>query len=147
MSLSDLAIRNAKAREKAYKLGDGRGLYLLVEPNGSKMTQLSVGFQLGGKVYSEIIFFEDKRALEQFQSGTFEFSAGASATAITANVGASAGTSGVQAGASGSLKNATTMGAYEKGMAVFTIAKGGLMYTAAIAGQKFSYKPRGRVQR
>ena len=29
MSLTDLAIRNAKPREKAYKLGDGRGLYLL----------------------------------------------------------------------------------------------------------------------
>jgi hypothetical protein len=26
-------------------------------------------------------------------------------------------------------------------MAVFTIAKGGLMYQAAVAGQKFSYKP------
>jgi hypothetical protein len=28
-------------------------------------------------------------------------------------------------------------------MAVFTIAKGGLMYTAAVAGQKFTYTPRG----
>ena len=34
-----------------------------------------------------------------------------------------------------------TQGGYYKGMAVFTIAKGGLMYKAAIAGQKFSYKP------
>jgi hypothetical protein len=108
------------------------------------MHQLSVGLQLGGKIYSEIIFFEDKRAVREFESGTFEFSAGASATAITANVGASAGTGGVQAGASRSLRDATTTGAYEKGMAVFTIAKGGLMYTAAIVGQKFSYKPRGR---
>jgi len=40
MSLSDLVIRNAKAREKAYKLGDGRGLYLLVEPNGAKLWRL-----------------------------------------------------------------------------------------------------------
>jgi hypothetical protein len=35
------------------------------------------------------------------------------------------------------------VGQYNKGMAVFTIAKGGLMYAAAIAGQKFSFKPRG----
>jgi len=44
MPLSDLAIRNAKAREKAYKLGDGRGLYLLVEPNGSKLWRLKYRF-------------------------------------------------------------------------------------------------------
>jgi hypothetical protein len=44
MSLSDLTIRNAKAREKAYKLGDGRGLYLLVEPNGSKFWRLKYRF-------------------------------------------------------------------------------------------------------
>jgi len=30
------------------------------------MGQLSVGFQAGGKAYSEIIFFEDKRALDEF---------------------------------------------------------------------------------
>ena len=45
------------------------------------MGQLSVGFQAGGKAYSEMIFFEDKRALDEFESGTFEFSAGASAIA------------------------------------------------------------------
>ena len=28
-------------------------------------------------------------------------------------------------------------------MAVFTIAKGGLMYAATLAGQRYSYKPRG----
>jgi hypothetical protein len=32
---------------------------------------------------------------------------------------------------------------YYKGMAVFTIAKGGLMYKAAVAGQRFSFKPLG----
>src|SRR5271155_2268988 len=37
------------------------------------MTQLSVGLQAGGKAYSEIIFFQDKRALDEFESGTFEF--------------------------------------------------------------------------
>jgi lipid-binding SYLF domain-containing protein len=105
------------------------------------MGGLSVGFQAGGKVFSEIIFFQDQRALEEFQSGKFEFSAGTSATAITAQVGASASTNGLQANASTTDQNATTAGAYEHGMAVFTVAKGGLMYSANIGGQKFSYTP------
>jgi lipid-binding SYLF domain-containing protein len=107
------------------------------------MGQISVGFQAGGKAYSQIIFFEDKRALDEFESGTFEFAAGASAVAITAGASASAGTSGVSAEASGGEKNARATGVYEKGMAVFTIAKGGLMYAATIAGQRFSFTPRG----
>src|ERR1700733_14084987 len=48
------------------------------------MTQLSVGLQAGGKAFSQIIFFEDKRALDEFESGSFEFGADASVVAITA---------------------------------------------------------------
>jgi lipid-binding SYLF domain-containing protein len=107
------------------------------------MGQVSVGFQAGGKAFSQIIFFEDKRALDEFESGSFEFTAGASAVAITAGASASAGTSGASAGASAGKKDARDTGVYEKGMAVFTIAKGGLMFAAAIGGQKFSYKPFG----
>jgi len=109
----------------------------------STMGGVTVGFQAGGKVYSEIVFFQDERALKQFESGTFEFSAGTSAVAITAAVGASAGTNGVQANASGTAQNATTAGVYEHGMAVFTVAKGGLMYAATVGGQRFSYTPAG----
>jgi hypothetical protein len=36
MTLSDAVIRSAKSRDKAYKLSDGQGLYLLVNPNGSR---------------------------------------------------------------------------------------------------------------
>ena len=109
------------------------------------MTQLSAGFQAGGKAYSQIIFFEDKRAADEFESGSFEFSAGASAIAVTASANASAGTNGATSGASGGEKDATTnSGGYQKGMLVFTIAKGGLMYAAALAGQKFSYTPRNQ---
>jgi lipid-binding SYLF domain-containing protein len=107
----------------------------------TSLAQVSVGFQAGGKAFSEIIFFEDKRALDEFESGNFEFGADASVIAITASADASAGTSGENAGASGGEKDALTQGKYYKGMAVFTIAKGGLMYQAAISGQKFSYKP------
>jgi lipid-binding SYLF domain-containing protein len=106
------------------------------------MNQLSVGFQAGGEAYSEIIFFRDKRALDDFTSGNFEFSAGVGAIAITASANADIGTSGAAAGSSISKSDAATAGEYSDGMAVFTIAKGGLMYNATVAGQKFSYRGR-----
>jgi lipid-binding SYLF domain-containing protein len=107
------------------------------------MGQVSVGFQAGGKAYSQIIFFENREALKKFESGTFAFDAGASAVAITAGASASVGSNGASAGASAGMHDARNNGAYENGMAVFTIAKGGLMYAATIGGQKFSYTPRG----
>lgn len=108
----------------------------------TSVAQVTVGFQLGGQAYSMAIFFEDKRAFDEFTSGNFEFSAQASAVAITAGASAAATTTGSSAGASGGKHDATTIGQYHKGMAVFTVAKGGLMYEAALGGQKFSYTPR-----
>ena len=111
----------------------------------TSVTQLSIGFQAGGQAYSQIVFFEDKRALNEFTSGNFEFGAGASAVAVTAGASANAGTTGTNAGASGGKKDATTSGSeYYKGMAVFTIAKGGLMFEASISGQKFSFTAAGK---
>jgi lipid-binding SYLF domain-containing protein len=108
----------------------------------TSVTQLSVGFQAGGQAYSQIIFFEDKRALDEFTNGNFEFEAGVSAVAITAAAGGTAGTTGASATASGGKKDAKTVGgAYYKGMAVFTIVKGGAMYQATVAGQKFTFDP------
>jgi lipid-binding SYLF domain-containing protein len=104
------------------------------------MTQMSIGLQAGGKAYSEIIFFENKRDLDEFESGKFEFNAGASAIAITASASASVGTDRASSEASSKATDATTNGDYQTGMAVFTIAKGGLMFAANIAGEKFSYK-------
>ncbi|MHB1871312.1 MAG: lipid-binding SYLF domain-containing protein [Steroidobacteraceae bacterium] len=109
------------------------------------MTQLSVGFQIGGQTFSEMIFFENKGAFDDFTSGNFEFGADVGAVAITAGANVSANTSGgTSAGASGGRKDAVATGAYRHGVAVLTIAKGGLMYQAAVQGQKFSYKPRGK---
>lgn len=116
-----------------------RGKYV----GNAAVTQVTAGFQAGAKAYSQIVFFEDKRALDEFESGSFEFAAGVSATAITAGASASAGTSGATSGASGGKNDAATASTgYEKGMAVFVITKGGLMYTATVGGQKFSYTPR-----
>ncbi len=109
----------------------------------TSMTQVTMGFQLGGQAFSQIIFFEDERAFRSFSSGNFEFSAQATAVAITAGVSADASTTGgLSAGASGGRNDAVTAhGGYRKGMAVFVIAKGGLMVEAALGGQKFTYTP------
>jgi lipid-binding SYLF domain-containing protein len=123
--------------------GKGRVYVHGVHTGDATLKQLSVGFQAGGKGYSEIIFFEDKRALEEFESGNFEFGADASVVAVTAGANAGAATNGTSAGASAGPKDAITRGVYQKGMAVFSVAKGGLMYSASVAGQKFSYTPRG----
>jgi len=86
----------------------------------SSLTQLTIGFQLGGQAYREIIFFQSKTALEDFKVGNFELGAQVSAVAVTVGVSADAD--------------------YKSGIAVFTMAKGGLMYEASVGGQKFSYK-------
>ena len=104
------------------------------------MGQVSIGFQLGAQGFTQITFFQDKRAFDEFTSGNFEFSADASAVVITAGASASAATKGSSAGASGGQNNANTVGGgYSNGMATFTVVKGGLMYEAVLAGQKFSY--------
>ena len=105
-----------------------------------KLIKGTIGFQLGGQAFSEIIFFEDKRAYDEFTSGEFEFDATASAVAITAGAQAKAGTEGTTAGASaGPATGKQARASYSKGMAVFVHTKGGLMYEAAIGGQKFSF--------
>jgi lipid-binding SYLF domain-containing protein len=128
-----LGIGGAYGKGRVYEKG--------VHVGDSSMTQLSVGFQAGGQAYSQIVFFQDARALGEFTSGTYEFGADVGAVAITAAASAHAGSTGTGAGASGGKKDAATTGKYRKGVAVFTIAKGGAMYEASVAGQKFSFKP------
>jgi len=108
----------------------------------TSVTQLSVGFQLGGQAYSQIIFFQDKNSFDRFTSGSFEFGAEASAVALTLGAQAKAGSTGASAGGSeASSGNASVTGEWSAGMAVFTLTRGGLMYEASIGGQKFSYRP------
>jgi len=102
----------------------------------------SIGFQIGAQAFSQIIFFEDQRAYDEFTSGNFEFDASASAVAITAGAQARTGGTGTTAGASAGPATATQAStSYKKGMATFIHAKGGLMAEAAIGGQKFSFEP------
>ena len=77
----------------------------------TSVTQLTVGFQLGGQAYSQIIFFQDQRAFKEFTTGNFAFGAEASAVAITAAAGAKATTTVSYAGGSGGRHAAKTVGA------------------------------------
>ena len=86
----------------------------------AKMKQLTVGFQWGGQAYREVIFFENKTAFDRFKENKLEFSAQASAVAVTA-------------GASANAK-------YHDGVMIFSQVKGGLMYEASIGGQKFEFR-------
>ena len=88
----------------------------------STLTQVTVGLQLGGQVYSEFIFFKDDAALANFQRGNYEAGAQASAVAVTAGASADAD--------------------YDKGVAIFTHVGGGLMAEASVGGQKFTYEPK-----
>jgi lipid-binding SYLF domain-containing protein len=101
------------------------------------MTQLSIGLQLGGQAYRQLIYFEDKRAFDDFTSGQFEFSAQAEAIAITSSASAQAGSEGTSASANSTQSDTK----YHKGMVVFTMGIGGLMYQAALGGQKYEYTP------
>jgi lipid-binding SYLF domain-containing protein len=86
------------------------------------MSQVTIGLQLGGQTYSEIIFFQNKAALDSFKQGNYEFSANASAIAAKEGASKTAG--------------------YDMGVAIFTMGTEGLMFEASIGGQKFSYEPR-----
>jgi len=122
--------------------GEGRVYAAGQHVGNTSMAQVTAGWQAGAQAYSQIIFFQDQRAFDDFSSGNFEFSAQATAVAITAAASAQSSTGGgSSAGASGGMNDASTVSAgYDKGMAVFTVAKGGLMYEAALAGQKYSYE-------
>ncbi|MCA1779590.1 MAG: hypothetical protein LC637_09455 [Xanthomonadaceae bacterium] len=101
----------------------GRGIvFERGEPVGrTSIVQATFGAQIGAQNFAQVIFFQDDAALRTFQRGNYEFSAQATAVAVTAGTAS------------------TT--SYEKGVAVFMMAKGGLMAEASVGGQKFSYSP------
>ena len=108
-----IGVGGAYGQGKVYEKGKVIGT--------TSLTQVTIGFQLGGQEYSEIIFFKDKIALDDFTDGNFELGAQASAVAITTGASATA--------------------AYSNGVAIFTIIRGGLMDEASGGGQKFGFKP------
>ena len=105
-------------------VGGAGGKGLVFEKNkvvgSASLAQATIGLQAGGQQYMEVIFFENKAAIDRFKEGKIKFSGQASAVAL-------------KEGASVDL-------AYQDGVAVFTKAKGGLMAEASLGGQKFKYK-------
>ena len=102
--------------------GDGTVFERGTAIGSSSLTQVTIGLQLGGQTYSEVIFFKDKAALGNFKGGNYELAAGASAIALE----------------DGASKTAD----YNNGVAIFTMGTGGLMFEASIGGQKFSFEPK-----
>ena len=128
-----LIIGGAYGEGQVYRRGQVTGT--------AKLFHASIGFQWGGQAFSEIIFFQDKRAYDEFTRGQFEFDAKASAVAVTAAATAKASTTGSSASATaGPQTGAQSQAYYSNGMATFVHTKGGLMAELAIGGQKFSFK-------
>jgi len=117
----DLAKRFESAAGIGAAHGEGE-----VYANGKKigtatLTQFTLGIQLGGQKFAEVIFFDDKAALNAFARGVFSLAA--QATAVAAADGAAA------------------TAKYDENVEVYTVAKGGLMFEASLGGQKFSFAP------
>ena len=85
------------------------------------LSQVTIGAQVGGQAYYEIIFFETAETLAAFKTGEWTMAAQVSAVALKSGASADA--------------------AYKNGVAVFTLSKGGAMAEASVGGQKFGYKP------
>lgn len=83
------------------------------------LSQATVGLQLGAQTYTEIICFEDQRALQRFMDDDLAFDAQATAVAIEAGTGVNA--------------------RYRDGVAVFTTDEKGLMAEASLGGQRFTF--------
>ncbi len=129
-----IVLGGAYGAGRVYKQGDISGTATLMK--------ISIGFQLGGQAFSEIIFFKNENAYKKFTSGNFEFDGSLSAVVITAAAQAKAGTDGNTAGASlGPATGAQAKTTYTNGMAVFVHTLGGLMYEMSIGGQKFTFTP------
>lgn len=92
------------------------------------LTQASIGAQLGGQTFSELILFENEAALQRLKAGNFDVGAQASAVALKA--GAAAATR------------------FENGVAIYVMPRGGLMFDVSVAGQQVSFEPtRNQTQR
>jgi lipid-binding SYLF domain-containing protein len=85
------------------------------------LAQLTLGVQLGGQTFSEIIAFETPQVMERFKAGKTAFAANASAVLVKAGAAAARG--------------------FEKGAAAFVYSEGGMMLEAAIGAQKFIFRP------
>ncbi len=108
-------------------VGASRGDGVLYEGGAAThyvvVTAGSIGAQVGGQTFSQIIFFQTQSELNRFKAGNFEFAANASA--VAARSGGSAAVN------------------YVNGVAVFITGEEGLMAQATIGGQNFKVRKIG----
>jgi lipid-binding SYLF domain-containing protein len=86
------------------------------------LKQATIGAQLGGQAYTEIICFETRLAVNRFKQSDYSFDAQATAVALKSGAGTNA--------------------KYANGVSVFTMNESGLMYEASVGGQKFNFQPK-----
>ncbi len=103
----------------------GRGIaYERGRPVGYvELNQGSLGAQLGGQSFSEIIVFENEEAFSRLREGRFDVGAGASATALNAGVAAET--------------------QFRDGVIVFVQPQGGLMADVSVSGQQINFEAMG----
>jgi len=101
----------------------GRGIvFERQKPVGyATVGQLTIGVQLGGDTFSELIIFDSREPFQRFKRGRMAFAANASAVLVKAGAAASSN--------------------FEKGAAVFVHSDGGMMLELALGGQKFKFSP------
>jgi lipid-binding SYLF domain-containing protein len=102
--------------------GDGRVFEKNAYIGDVHVSQATIGASLGGQSFSEVIFFENKAALDKFKQGGYEMSAGMSAVAA------------------GEGKSSDAK--YTDGVEIITLAKKGLMADVSVGGQKFKFTPK-----
>ena len=112
MGKAGLGVGGAYGRGVVYERGQHIGY--------SDLTQGTVGAQVGGHSFSELLIFENKTALDRFKAGQFGFAAGASAVVLKSGVATSPN--------------------FSDGVAVIVQSVGGVMAEAAIGGQQFTYQ-------
>jgi lipid-binding SYLF domain-containing protein len=111
----------------------------------ASITQVSIGFQIGGESFSELIVFNTPKSFHRFTDGTFSLGANATAVVIRAGANASAnyGANEYRAGAEASAPHASaqSFAANRLGYEVYVLTRAGLLASVAINGQHFGYHP------
>ena len=85
------------------------------------ISQFTIGVQIGGDTFTELMVFENKEALDRLKKGKMAFAANASAVLV-------------KAGAAGTKD-------FTNGVAAYAYSRGGMLLEAVIGGQKFKFKP------
>lgn len=90
------------------------------------LVQITLGVQVGGQTYSELVLFQDEQALKRFREGKIGFAANLSAVIVKAGAAATNN--------------------YKQGMQIYVHSEGGLALEAVIGAQKLIYRRAGLMR-